>query len=138
MKKIPLFPSNFKWIALILIIINLLLLFVFRDSIGNIDSESRRITFKEIVVSIANVGLLILLFSKKEYDDEMLMYLRLVTICGGVLMIVVFLLVISIIDYIENTGLNGINSWTLFTMLFFVNIMFEWQCRKLKKHLDEE
>lgn len=138
MKKTLLLPNYFKWIAIALIVINLLLLFVFRDSITTLNNEAKTISTKEIVVSIANIGLLMLLFTKRSYDDEMLMYLRLVTICGGVFMIVVFLLVISIFDYIENTGLNGINSWTLFTMLFFVNMMFEWQCRRLKKQLNEE
>jgi len=138
MKKTPLLPNYFKWIAFTLIAINLLLLFVFRDSITTINSEAKTLSTKEIIVSIANVGLLMLLFTKRSYDDEMLMHLRLVTICGGVFMIVVFLLVVSIFDYIENTGLGGINSCTLFTMLFFVNFMFEWQCRRLKKQLNEE
>lgn len=138
MKKTPLLPNYFKWIAFILIVVNLLLLFVFRDSITTINNGQRTISTKEIIASLSNIGLLMLLFTKRSYDDEMLMHLRLVTICGGVFMIVVFLLVVSIFDYIESTGLNGINSWTLFTMLFFVNIMFEWQCRRLKKQLDEE
>ncbi|MDR0193555.1 MAG: hypothetical protein LBI73_00405 [Myroides sp.] len=138
MKKQPLLPNYFKWIALILIIVNFLCFFAFRDSIITIGSEAKTIAIKEIIISIVNIGLLMLLFTKRSYDDEMLMFIRLVTICGGVFMIVIYVMVLSIINYIDNMVSNGFNSWMLFTMLLFVNSMFEWQCRRLKKQLNEE
>lgn len=138
MKKLPLFPSYFKWIAIAVFIINLVVLIAFKDSIYSLVGEDKRESIKEIGINILNISMYVMLFSKRKYDDEMLMQHRYILVAGALLSVIIYVFVVEICNLVNIEITMLTSSGVLFFFLFLVNFQFLLKSIKLERELYEE
>lgn len=137
MKKLPLFPSYFKVIAIFAFILSFVFGIVFRDVLEGISLE-RVESLKELSKNMINLSLFVFLFSKRDFDDEMSLQYRYKLVANGILFVIAFIFVNVISRLVDNTINIGSNTSGLMLLLIFVNISFFQHNRKLRKELNEE
>lgn len=137
MKKLPLFPSYFKVIAIFTFILSFVFGIVFRDVFEGISLE-RVESLKELSKNMINLSLFVFLFSKRDFDDEMSLQYRYKLVANGILFVIAFIFVNVISRLVDNTINIGSNTSGLMLLLIFVNISFFQHNRKLRKELNEE
>lgn len=133
MKQFPLLPSRFKWIALALIVLSIILSFALKDYLGDYRVEASTIS-----INMINLGLLMYFFSRRKEDDEMLALMRLKTLAGGVLLLIVSIFIEAIWNCIEPGAFKENIAGTVLKIMIFINLMYEVEYRKIKKSFDAE
>ncbi|MBB1150227.1 hypothetical protein H4K35_08800 [Myroides sp. NP-2] len=134
MKQFPLFPRYFRWIALGLILLSIVLSFALKDHIGEY-----RVQAKAISINMFNLSLFIYFFTRRKIDDEMFVDMRLKGMAGGILYMIIGIFVTAIWDIVDpgemqDKGAAG----RILEGMIFVNFIFEAQYQKLKRSLDDE
>ncbi|MEK6450216.1 MULTISPECIES: hypothetical protein [unclassified Myroides] len=135
MRNLPLFPNYFKWVVIAIILLDIIIAFVFRDFLKQYGDYS-----KEIMLTIISLALLILFWTKRKEDDEMFVQLRLNTMTGAIVFLIIYVLINNIFSLVADEEEIGRISagMGVFTMMVFITLMFELQLRKLKKSNNEE
>lgn len=134
MKQFPLFPRYFRWIALALILLPIVLFFVLKDFLSDYRLQTETILF-----NLFNLSLFIYFFTRREIDDEMFVDMRLKGMAGGILFMIIGIFVTEIWSIIDPERINNNgDAGRIFQGLLFINLILETQYRKLKRSLDEE
>ncbi|WP_158962761.1 hypothetical protein [Myroides fluvii] len=133
MKQFPLLPSRFKWIALALILSSVLLSFALKDYL-----QDYRVEASTISINIINLGLLMYFFSRRKEDDEMLALMRLKTLAGGVLLLIISIFIEAIWNCIEPDAFEENTAGAVMKIMIFINLMYEVEYRKIKNSFDAE
>lgn len=133
MKQFPLLPSRFKWIGLALIISAVVLSFVFKDYLWEYREAA-----KAISTNMINLGLLMYFFTRRKEDDEMLALMRLKTLAGGVLLLIISIFIEAIWNCIEPGAFAENTAGAVMKIMIFINLMYEIEYRKIKKSFDAE
>lgn len=134
MKQFPLFPRYFRWIALALVVLTVVLGIVLH---GNVQDSRKEIG--TILVNLVNTALFIYFFTRRKIDDEMFVDMRLKGIAGGVLFMIIGIFATVIWNIMDPGGINEKGeAGRILEGMILINIMFEFQYRKLKRNLDDE
>lgn len=135
MKKKILFPSQFKFIGVFLVLIPVILHLLQIELISNNSNLS-----KTILETIVCIGLYLIVFSKYKDDDEMLYAIRLKSIAYSIIF-GIFLLISTPLVYLflwnqETTDESA--GGIIMSVLFFNMIIFFNERRRLKDDLNNE
>jgi len=133
MKQFPLLPSRFKWIALTLILTSVVLSFTLKDYL-----HDYRVEASTISINMINLGLLMYFFSRRKEDDEMLALMRLKTLAGGVLLLIISIFIEAIWNCVEPGAFKENIAGAVLKIMIFINLMYELAYRKIKKSFDAE
>lgn len=134
MKQFPLFPRYFRWIALGLILLSIVLSFALQDLLGEYRVQAKSISF-----NLFNLSLFVYFFTRRKIDDEMFVEMRLKGMAGGILFMIIGIFVTAIWDIVDPEGIKDKgDAGRILEGMIFINLIFELQYRKLKRSLDEE
>ncbi|MGG5506136.1 MULTISPECIES: hypothetical protein [unclassified Myroides] len=133
MKQFPLLPSRFKWIGIGLIISAVVLSFALKDYLWEYQDSA-----KTIATNMINLGLLMYFFTRRKEDDEMLAFMRLKTLAGGVLLLIISIFIEAIWNCIEPGAFTENTAGAVMKIMIFINLMYEIEYRKIKKSFDAE
>jgi len=134
MKQFPLLPRYFRWVALALVVLAVVLSFATH---GNLENNRNEVS--TILMNLINAALFIYFFTRRKIDDEMFIDMRLKGMAGGILFMIIGIFVTAIWNIIDPGGLNNKgDAGRILEGMILINLMFEVQSRKLKNSFDEE
>lgn len=132
MVKLKLLPRKLRWIPYLILVLG-----ICSTGLKMVESVDSKVV-SHLVFSILNIGLLLLFLTKRKFEDEMFVQIRLSNALGGL----IFGVANSFVN-IMSVWSGWLDSYTtaeqnLFVVMFSTNLMFWFHCYMIENKGNEE